>query len=77
MGARSEKLDAARRALAAAEERQNTRVPSRAALARKWPRLRVNRMSWAWIDEASGERGYTQASLLEYLRKEARPNGET
>jgi hypothetical protein len=71
------KMDAARRALAAATAaKEITIVPSRAALARRWPKLRVNRLTYQWIDEASGERGYSQSSLLAFLNG-ARSNGES
>ena len=32
-------------------------IPSRATLSRRWPRLRVNRLSGRWIDDASGAKG--------------------
>ena len=70
------KLEKARRALAAATaEKEITRLPSRAALARRWPKLRVNRLDYKWLDEASGERGYSLSSLLAFLNG-ARPNAE-
>ena len=42
-------------------------LPSRATLARKWPRLKINRMTWHWRDDASGSRGDTIESLLAFL----------
>jgi hypothetical protein len=42
-------------------------LPSRATLARRWPRLRINRLTWRWVDDASGARGDDLRSLLSYL----------
>ena len=50
-----------------ANENQAPRLPSRAQLARKWPRLRVNRYTGAWCDDASGARGDTIESLRAFL----------
>ena len=47
------------------------RLPSRAVLARKWPSLRINQLTWRWIDDASGARGDTIESLLAYLAGDA------
>ncbi|OAI30979.1 hypothetical protein A1351_06730 [Methylosinus sp. R-45379] len=44
-----------------------SKIPSRAVLARRWPRLRLNRYSGHWLDEASGRRGDDLASLARYL----------
>jgi len=48
------------------------KIPPRAALARRFPGLHVNRLSWAWCDDRTGARGYDRASLLEFLAKGAR-----
>ncbi len=42
-------------------------IPSRAALARRWPRLRVNRFTGRWRDDASGVNGADVTSLLSYI----------
>ena len=42
-------------------------LPSRVTLARRWPALKVNRLTWRWIDAASGERGEDLQSLLAFL----------
>lgn len=42
-------------------------LPSRAAPARKWPRLRINRLTWRWRDDASGAFGADVASLLAFI----------
>jgi hypothetical protein len=47
-------------------------IPSKATLARKWPRLRVNRYTGAWCDGASGTKGDTIESLLAFLREGGR-----
>jgi hypothetical protein len=48
------------------------KLPSRASLARKWPALKINRLTWRWIDDASGARGDDIASLLAFLGEGAR-----
>jgi hypothetical protein len=42
-------------------------LPSRATLARKWPKLRLNRYTGTWIDDASGARGDDFESLRAFL----------
>lgn len=42
-------------------------LPSRAALARRWPGLRVNRLTWRWRDDATGRGGDNIESLLAFL----------
>lgn len=42
-------------------------LPSRAALARQWPGLRVNRLTWRWRDDATGRGGDSIESLLAFL----------
>ncbi len=42
-------------------------IPGKAALARRFPRLRVNRLSGRWRDEATGERGDDFASLATFI----------
>ena len=39
-------------------------IPSRAALARRWPSLRLNRFTGRWRDDASGARGDTLRRAL-------------
>ncbi|MGD9543546.1 MAG: hypothetical protein AB7F41_10680 [Methylocystis sp.] len=48
------------------------KLPSRAKLARKWPTLRINRLTWRWRDDASGAKGDDLQSLLVYLGEGAR-----
>jgi hypothetical protein len=48
------------------------RLPSKADLARKWPKLRVNRYNGRWRDDASGARGDDLQSLLTFLGEGAR-----
>jgi hypothetical protein len=45
----------------------NPALPSKAALARKWPRLRINRLTGRWQDEASGKKGDDFQSLLAFI----------
>ena len=45
------------------------KIPSRAPLARRWPKLRVNRLSRRWIDDATGARGETIESLRAFLNE--------
>jgi hypothetical protein len=47
-------------------------LPSRATLARRFPRLRVNRFTGAWRDDASGKRGDTIDSLRAYIAEASR-----
>lgn len=47
-------------------------LPSRATLARRWPRLKINRLNWKWVDDASGAHGNDVASLLAFLEEGAR-----
>ncbi len=44
-------------------------LPSRATLARRFPALRVNRLTWRWADDASGAKGDDFQSLLAFLRE--------
>lgn len=48
------------------------RLPSRAVLAHRWPRLKINRLTWRWVDDASGARGDDFESLLAYIGRAAR-----
>jgi hypothetical protein len=47
-------------------------IPPRATLARRFPRLRVNRLSGKWCDDQTGERGDDTPSLLAYLARRGR-----
>lgn len=47
-------------------------LPSRVALARRWPGLRINRLTWRWRDDASGARGEDLGSLLVFLNEGGR-----
>jgi hypothetical protein len=47
-------------------------LPSRAALARRWPGLRVNRFSGRWRDDTTGARGDDLRSLLAFLSEGSR-----
>lgn len=47
--------------------RSASNLPSKATLARRWPRLHVNRLSWHWRDDATGASGVGQESLLAFL----------
>jgi hypothetical protein len=42
-------------------------LPSRATLARKWPRLKINRLTWHWRDDATGANGSDFESLRAFL----------
>jgi hypothetical protein len=44
-------------------------LPSRATLARRWPCLRVNRLTGRWRDDASGAHGDDLGSLLVFLNE--------
>jgi hypothetical protein len=48
------------------------KLPNRATLARKWPALRINRLTWRWRDDASGARGDDITSLIAFLGEGAR-----
>ena len=48
------------------------KLPSRATLARKWPKLHINRLTWRWRDDASGAWGDDFESLLVFLGERAR-----
>jgi len=52
--------------------RATENVPSRATLARKFPKLKINRLTWRWIDDATGARGDDVRSLLAFLAEGAR-----
>ena len=43
------------------------KLPSRATLARLFPRLRINRLTWRWCDDASGAHRADAASLLTFI----------
>jgi uncharacterized protein YqiB (DUF1249 family) len=43
------------------------KIPPRAVLARRWPKLRINRFTGKWLDEKTGRRGDDLASLSRYL----------
>lgn len=47
------------------------KIPPRAVLARRWPALKINRLSWRWCDDRTGARGADRESLLEFLAKGA------
>ena len=55
-----------------ASPHKNQQIPSRAVLARRFPRLRVNRLSGLWCDDASGKRGDDVELLLAFLREGGR-----
>ncbi len=55
-----------------ANENQARRLPSKATLARRWPRLRINRLSGRWIDDATGAKGDDFASLKAFIRGRAK-----
>lgn len=42
-------------------------LPSKATLARRWPRLRINRLTGRWRDDATGAKGDNIESLLAFL----------
>jgi hypothetical protein len=46
-----------------------TKLPSRAVLARRFPKLRLNRFTGAWCDDASGAHGRDVGSLLAFLEQ--------
>lgn len=47
-------------------------LPSRATLARRWPGLRINRLTWCWRDDATGAKGEDLLSLLAFLSEGSR-----
>ncbi len=47
-------------------------LPSRAALAWRWPNLRLNRLTGRWVDDASGASGARVAAI----HAQAPPHGE-
>jgi hypothetical protein len=47
-------------------------LPSRATLARRWPALKINRLTGRWVDDASGARGDDITSLIAFLGEGAR-----
>lgn len=47
-------------------------LPSKAVLEKRWPKLRINRLTGRWHDEATDERGDNIESLLTYLGGAAR-----
>lgn len=47
-------------------------IPSRATLARRFPRLRLNRFNGKWADDATGAKGDDLKSLLAFLREGGR-----
>jgi len=65
-------LQATPNEIAQAQSESQLKIPPRAILARRWPKLRVNRYSGKWLDEASGARGDSLASLVAYIGGEAR-----
>lgn len=50
----------------------SAKLPNKAALARKWPALKINRLTWRWCDDASGAKGADLGSLLAFLGEGAR-----
>lgn len=48
------------------------KIPPRAVLARRWPKLRVNRFTGRWLDEKTGRRGEDLTSLSRYLEEARR-----
>jgi hypothetical protein len=46
---------------------EQPKIPSRAVLAQRFPSLKVNRLSWRWCDDRTGQRGDDLASLSRYL----------
>jgi hypothetical protein len=42
-------------------------LPTRATLKRRWPGLRINRLTWRWRDDTTGARGDNFQSLLSYV----------
>jgi hypothetical protein len=45
------------------------KLPSKATLVRRWPRLKVNRLTGRWVDDATGARGEDIQSLLVFLNE--------
>ena len=43
------------------------KIPSRAVLARRFPRLKINRLTWHWRDDATGAKGDDVVSLLAFI----------
>lgn len=48
------------------------KIPSRAALARRWPGLHINRLTGRWRDDATGAKGDNIESLLAFLGEGSR-----
>ena len=46
-------------------------IPSKSTLARRFPKLKINRLTWRWVDDASGAKGDDIASLTAFLRGRA------
>ncbi len=49
------------------ETNTSQRLPSRTTLARRWPGLRINRLNYRWVDDATGAKGDDIESLLAFL----------
>jgi hypothetical protein len=47
-------------------------LPSRATLARRWPGLKVNRLTGRWVDDATGAKRDDLQSLLTFLSEGSR-----
>ena len=64
------------RKLAAVDNSENStsrhnlkELPSRATLARRWPGLRINRLTWRWRDDATGAHGDNIELLRAFLEQ--------
>jgi hypothetical protein len=51
------------------------KLPSKAVLEKRWPGLRINRLTHRWADDATGARGDDLASLVEYLHRPKKRRG--
>lgn len=68
-----------RHSLAGVDDRDHTHtatqpqeLPGRATLARRWPGLKVNRLTGRRVDDATGARGEDLQSLLTFLSEGSR-----
>ncbi|WP_018408515.1 hypothetical protein [Methylocystis rosea] len=44
-------------------------IPGRATLVRRWQGLKINRLTWRWVDDASGARGNDFGSLFAFINE--------
>lgn len=69
---KSDRLEAVTSEIIPPKQDLQALLPGRATLARQWPGLKVNRLTWRWVDDASGARGDDLQSLLTFLGEGSR-----